>query len=174
MATGEAPQTEFMESATTALGDPVRHREALLALAHEAVATNNPALAFRYADRARRLSPPGPPLIQLCARLLMQQGRHREGLAMLARAGLPLAAGEPAEAASATGPVGQLPPAVLLITHAREGGVGRHIEKRTTALRQEGFRILELKPDKDSLEGSLCRLSAAGVPSRDLAWRLPD
>src|SRR5947208_1093599 len=82
----DSPPPENLVATAGAVGDPLRHREGLLALAHQAVSAGDRALALRYADRARRLSPRNPPLFQLCARCLMQLGHPREGLAMLARA----------------------------------------------------------------------------------------
>ncbi len=72
--------------ALATLADPDRHRETLLALVGRAVGDGDPALALRYADRARRLSPRNAVLIRLCARLLGQLDRPAEGLALLARA----------------------------------------------------------------------------------------
>jgi GT2 family glycosyltransferase len=66
------------------LGDPVRHREGLLAIAIQALSDGDYTTALRYADRAHRNSPEDGALARLRARLLGLSGQPRQGLRILA------------------------------------------------------------------------------------------
>lgn len=63
-------------------------------------------------------------------------------------------------------------PAVLLISHALQGGVERVVQTRTTALQAEGFQVLILRPATAGNRRQV-RLSVAGLQATDLLYQLP-
>jgi GT2 family glycosyltransferase/glycosyltransferase involved in cell wall biosynthesis len=68
------------------LSEPNRHLSALLHLAGILAAQGRFEEALRYADRARRLQPANPTIVELAARLLLRLGRPADALAALAPA----------------------------------------------------------------------------------------
>jgi len=63
-------------------------------------------------------------------------------------------------------------PAVLLISHALQGGVERVVQTRATALQAQGFQVLILRPATAGNRRQV-RLSVAGLQATDLLYQLP-
>jgi glycosyltransferase involved in cell wall biosynthesis len=61
----------------------------------------------------------------------------------------------------------------LLMTHARGGGVARHVAGRASALAAEGLRVIELRPGRHMDAGGACRLAVRGWALNDLVFVLP-